>query len=147
MLDFGLAKVGPAVARASDDVTRETATTPGLVMGTVAYMSPEQGIGAPLDRRTDMFSLGVVLYEMATGRRPFKGSTDLQTIDVIRHGEPEAIARYNRDIPPNWNWIIRKCLEKQPEHRYQSAQELVVDLQALKRGTHAGRGVSGKATS
>ena len=140
VLDFGLAKVEPTVTRAADDVTREAATTPGVVMGTVAYMSPEQGIGAPLDRRTDLFSLGVVLYEMATGRRPFTGTTDLHTIDVIRHGEPEAIARYNRNIPAELERIIQKCLEKQPGHRYQSAQELMLDLQALQRVRHAGSG-------
>jgi serine/threonine protein kinase len=136
VLDFGLAKVEPTVTRAADDVTREAATTPGLVMGTVPYMSPEQGIGAQLDRRTDVFSLGVVLYEMATGRRPFNGTTDLHTIDVIRHDEPDAIARYNRNIPAELERIIQKCLEKQPDHRYQSAQELVIDLQALQRVTH-----------
>ena len=140
VLDFGLAKVEPTMTRAADDVTREAATTPGMVMGTVAYMSPEQGIGAPLDRRTDLFSLGVVLYEMATGQRPFTGATDLHTIDVIRHGEPDAIARYNRNIPAELERIIQKCLEKQPDHRYQSAQELVIDLQALQRVTHGGSG-------
>jgi predicted ATPase/serine/threonine protein kinase len=138
VLDFGLAKVEPTMTRAADDVTREAATTPGVVMGTVAYMSPEQGIGAPLDRRTDLFSLGVVLYEMATGRRPFNGTTDLHTIDMIRHGEPDAIARYNRNVPAELERIIQKCLEKQPDHRYQSAQDLVIDLQALQRVTHAG---------
>jgi non-specific serine/threonine protein kinase len=138
VLDFGLAKVEPTVTRAADDVTREAETTPGLVMGTVPYMSPEQGIGAPLDRRTDVFSLGVVLYELATGRRPFNGTTDLHTIDVIRHDEPDAIARYNRNIPAELERIIQKCLEKQPDHRYQSAEELVIDLQALQRVKHAG---------
>ena len=141
VLDFGLAKYNrTSLTRTSADATPEGVTAAGVVMGTVAYMSPEQAIGAPLDHRTDIFSLGVVLYQMTTRRLPFNGSTDLQTIDLIRHGEPEAIARHNRDVPADLERIIRKCLEKQPEQRYQSAQELVIDLQALKRMKDAGLG-------
>jgi predicted ATPase len=140
ILDFGLAKDNRAsLTCTSADATREGATTAGVVMGTVAYMSPEQAIGAPLDHRTDIFSLGVVLYQMTTRRLPFNGSTDLHTIDLIRHGEPETVARHNRDVPADLERIIRKCLEKLPERRYQSAQELVIDLQALKRIKDAGR--------
>jgi len=140
VLDFGLAKIDQPTGRhTGDDATREAVTTPGIVMGTVAYMSPEQAIGAPLDHRTDLFSLGVVLYQMATGRLPFDGATDLHTIDLIRHAQPEAVTRHNVDVPAELERIIRKCLEKLPEQRYQSAQELVIDLQALKRGTDAKR--------
>ena len=146
VLDFGLAKMDPPTAiGTADDVTREAATTPGIVMGTVAYMSPEQAIGAPLDHRTDVFSLGVVLYQMTTGRLPFKGATDLHTIELIRHAQPAAVTRYNVDAPPELDWIIRKCLEKQPGRRYQSAQELLIDLQALKHGKGAEREVLPKA--
>ncbi len=139
ILDFGLAKYDrPTLTHTTADVTRDGPTTPGMVMGTVAYMSPEQAIGAPLDHRTDIFSLGVVLYQMATRRLPFNGATDLHTIDLIRHGEPDAVARHNDNVPADLERIIRKCLEKQPAQRYQSAQELVIDLQALKRMKEAG---------
>ena len=138
VLDFGLAKHDRATPTRTDaDVTREAVTMPGIVMGTVAYMSPEQAIGAPLDHRTDVFSFGVVLYQMATGRLPFDGSTELHTIDLIRHGEPDAIARHNRNLPGDLERIIRKCLEKQPERRYQSTQELSIDLEGLRRSKDA----------
>ena len=110
-------------------------------MGTVAYMSPEQASGQHTDHRTDLFSLGVVLYLMTTGRLPFSGSTDVQTLDLIRHAEPEAMARFNYEVPAELVRIIRKCLEKEVERRYQSARELLVDLRNLKRdsGPHAVR--------
>src|SRR5439155_25876629 len=82
---------------------------------------------------------GVVLYQMATGRLPFNGATDLHTIDLITHSQPEGVTRYNRDVPAELERIIGKCLEKQREQRYQSAQELLIDLQALRRGHDAGR--------
>ena len=123
VLDFGLAKMarsddGPA----DENGTHLALTDPGIVMGTVAYMSPEQAIGAATDHRTDLFSLGVVLYQAATGRMPFAGSTNVDTIDRIRHAQPDAIARFNYAIPSDLERIIRKCLEKEPERRYQSAR-------------------------
>ena len=142
VLDFGLAKIGAQdLPAAHTDPTRLLVTTPGLVMGTVAYMSPEQASGLHTDHRTDLFSLGVVLYLMTTGRLPFSGSTDVQTLDLIRHAEPEAMARFNYEVPAELVRIIRKCLEKEVDRRYQSARELLVDLRNLKRdsGPHAVR--------
>jgi predicted ATPase len=140
VLDFGLAKIGAQDLPAEHtDPTRLPRTTPGLVMGTVAYMSPEQARGQHTDHRTDLFSIGVVLYLMTTGRLPFSGSTDVQTLDFICHAEPEAMARFNYEVPSELVRIIRKCLEKEVERRYQSARELLVDLRNLKRdsGPHA----------
>lgn len=134
VLDFGLAKL--AVTRQEgliSDMPTERLTAPGIVMGTVQYMSPEQALGKDLDQRTDIFSLGVVMYEMATGRLPFSAATAPETIDRITHGQPEAIARFNYDLPAELERIIRKCLEKDRERRYQTARELLVDLKNLKR--------------
>ena len=102
-------------------------------MGTVQYMSPEQVLGKEIDHRSDIFSLGVVLYEMATGRLPFTGGKPSQTMDRVLHGQPEAIARFNYDVPAELERIIRKCLEKDRERRYQSAREVLIDLRNLKR--------------
>jgi len=96
-------------------------------------MSPEQVLGRQCDRRTDIFSVGTVLYEMVTGRRPFSGENPTETMDRILHGQPEAIARFNYEAPAELERIVRKCLEKDPERRYQSARELLIDLKNLKR--------------
>lgn len=129
VLDFGLAKVmrpeGPAVSTL-------TQTEPGVVMGTLHYMSPEQVLGIDMDHRTDLFSLGVVLYEMAAGRLPFSGRTATETMDHILHAEPETLSRFRPNVPSELERIIRKCLDKDREHRYQSADELLVDLRDLK---------------
>ena len=134
VLDFGLAKM----ERPLVDAPTESVTEAGMVVGTLQYMSPEQVMGRDLDRRSDIFSLGVVLYEMATGRRPFAGSTGMETIDRIAHSQPEAIARFNYEAPVDLERIVRKCLEKEPERRYQSARELVVDLKNLQRDSSSG---------
>lgn len=105
-------------------------------------MSPEQALGREIDRRTDIFSLGVVLYETVTGRPPFPGTTASEIIDRIAHAQPEAIARFNYDVPAELERIIRKCLEKERERRYQSARELLVDLQNLKRDSSASAGIA-----
>ncbi|MBI4468232.1 MAG: protein kinase [Acidobacteria bacterium] len=104
-----------------------------VAMGTMQYMSPEQATGRPVDHRTDLFSLGVVMYEMVSGRRPFVGGTPEETLDSIIHAEPEAIALFDTNIPPDLDHIIRRCLKREPEARYQSAGELLVDLGVLKR--------------
>jgi len=119
-------------------------TDPGVVMGTVQYMSPEQALGREVDYRTDIFSLGVVMYEMSTGRLPFSSSSTSETIDRITHAQPEAIARFNYSVPAELERIIRKCMEKQPARRYQSARELLVDLRNLKRDSDSGVTVRGE---
>jgi len=136
ILDFGLAKiVYPEAQAVTEDVSTQpsTSTGRGVVLGTVQYMSPEQALGREVNHRTDIFSLGVMLYEMATGVKPFAGATASETIDRILHSQPEAIARLNYRVPLELERIIRKCLEKDPERRYQSAREQLIDLQNLKR--------------
>ncbi|HUP64967.1 MAG TPA: protein kinase, partial [Thermoanaerobaculia bacterium] len=137
IVDFGLAKRLDDEPIDQDSATR-LKTDPGLILGTVAYMSPEQALGRPIDHRTDLFSLGSVLYEMATGRLPFSGKSVTDTIDQIRHQQPDAVARYNYAVPPELERIIRKLLEKEPGNRYQSARELEVDLRNLRRDSSSG---------
>ncbi|HKY28324.1 MAG TPA: protein kinase [Pyrinomonadaceae bacterium] len=138
VLDFGLAKITIANTEAgASDVSTALKTSPGVILGTLAYMSPEQAFGREVDHRTDIFSLGAVLYEMATGRRPFMGQTANETIDQIAHSQPEAISRFNYAIPQELERIIRKCLEKDKERRYQTAQDLVIDLKNLQRDSMA----------
>ncbi len=129
VLDFGLAKLE---APTGGDET-QLITGAGVVMGTVAYMSPEQALGRAVDHRTDLFSLGVVLYEMAAGRLPFAGATPSETMARILGSQPESIARFNYEIPEALDRIVRKCLEKDRERRYQSARDLLVDLRNLER--------------
>src|SRR5438874_8033779 len=137
MLDFGLAKLSGVPS--GTDVTPESElatkvkTSPGIVMGTVNYMSPEQAMGRDVDHRTDLFSFGVVLYEMATGRIPFSGSSLTETIDRIAHAQPEAIARFNYNVPSELEVIIKKAMRKNRDERYQSARDLLIDLQDLER--------------
>jgi serine/threonine protein kinase len=139
VLDFGLAKVMmPDEPTLISTLASMEGTESGLVMGTVQYMSPEQAMGRDVDPRTDLFSLGVVLYEMTTGRLPFVGGTAGETIDRLIHSQPEAIARLNYDVPWELERIIKKCLEKDRDRRYQSARELLVDLKNLKRDSDSG---------
>ena len=137
LLDFGLAKFVPEQSDGSTPPDAPTVdqllSTPGAVFGTVPYMSPEQAVGREVDHRTDLFSLGVVLYEMTTGRRPFSGATASETIVQIVRDAPETISRLVREAPAELERIIRKCLEKDPERRYQTARELLVDVKNLKR--------------
>ncbi|HET9321943.1 MAG TPA: serine/threonine-protein kinase, partial [Bryobacteraceae bacterium] len=125
VLDFGLAKfeVVPASKSSSQMETRAVSNA-GALVGTVQYMSPEQALGRTVDHRTDIFSLGVVLYQMATGRTPFEGSTPSETIARILETQPEAMARFNYDLPMDMDRVVRKCLEKDRERRYQSARDL-----------------------
>jgi two-component system LytT family response regulator len=130
VLDFGLAKL-QAGQKSSEET--QLLTSAGMVIGTVEYMSPEQALGGDMDYRTDIFSLGVVLYEMATGRLPFSGSTPSETMARILQAQPDAIARFNYEVPEELERVVRKCLEKDRTRRYQSARELLVDLKNLAR--------------
>ncbi len=137
VLDFGLAKLASSLGSpetpSGSEIATRVKTSPGIVMGTVNYMSPEQAMGREVDHRTDIFSFGVVLYEMATGRLPFAGGTITETIDRIAHTQPEAIARLNYSIPPELDVIVKKALRKDREERYQTIHDLLVDLKDLKR--------------
>ena len=111
------------------------------VVGTPNYMSPEQALGQDLDHRTDIFSFGVVLYELATGQKQFDGKNFAEIIDKIVHAQPTAIGRLNYDVPHELERIALKCLQKSPDRRYQSARELMIDLQNLVRDLESGANV------
>jgi Tol biopolymer transport system component len=156
ILDFGLAKMqrpdrGAIGEIEGSEVPTRTAdeplTSPGMALGTVAYMSPEQAMGQDLDSRTDLFSLGGVLYEMATGRPAFPGSTSAAIFDAILHKVPTAPVRLNPEIPDELARAILKCLEKDKDLRYQHASELRADLKRLKRDSTSGASVTGPAAS
>jgi serine/threonine protein kinase len=146
ILDFGLAKLMPgrgtagsvdlsAMVTATD---QDMVTRPGAAVGTVAYMSPEQVRGEELDARTDLFSFGVVLYEMVTGFLPFRGDTSGLLTEAILNRVPVAPVRLNPDVPPKLEEIINKALEKERKHRFQNASDIRTDLQRLKRDTVSG---------
>ena len=138
ILDFGLAKVVTEASTGGIEDATDLKSDPAVILGTVQYMSPEQALGREVDHRSDLFSFGVILYEMATGRHPFIGKSTTETIERIAHAQPEAIARLNYNVPLELERIIRKCLEKDREWRYQSAREIVVDLKSLRRDSGSG---------
>ncbi len=156
VLDFGLAKLTAAAARTSDAdgmtaqataIGEEHLTSPGSTIGTVAYMSPEQAKGRDLDARTDLFSFGAVLYEMASGTLPFRGDTSALVFRAILDRAPIPLVRLNPELPPKLEDIIGKALEKDRNLRYQHAGDIRADLQRLKRDTETGRAVAASSGS
>ena len=157
ILDFGLAKLAPSeVAKSSPEspadaptatFDRENLTSPGATVGTVAYMSPEQARGEALDARTDLFSFGAVLYEMATGRQAFNGETTAVIFDAIFNRDPVPPSRINPEIPPELERILNRLLEKDRDLRYQGAADVRAELKRLKRDTSSGRAITVSSVS
>jgi serine/threonine protein kinase len=130
ILDFGLAKVD-LLSPTDQTATGRLPTDPGTVLGTAGYLSPEQAQGRASDARSDIFSFGALLYELATGTRAFKGDSTIDTLHQIVHAEPPAIESAMQDAPRELSWLLSKCLAKDPDERYQSTRDLVVDLKGL----------------
>ncbi len=143
VLDFGLAKQAPAeIGHEGDTMTGANPTTPGTVMGTVGYMSPEQVRGQPLDHRSDIFSFGAVLYEMASGKRAFRGESSVETMNAILKEDVPELSESGPQVSPGLDRIVRRCLEKKPERRFQSASDLAFALEALSGSSSIARAAS-----
>ena len=141
VLDFGLAKLlEEPVEHASDETIAADAgmTREGTIVGTAAYMSPEQAEGKPVDSRSDVFSLGVLLYQMITGQQPFKGDTQMSTLTAVLRDDPQPVIEIRPDLPRQLARIIRRCLEKEPDRRYESARGIRYDLQILREEMDSG---------
>ncbi|MBU1677152.1 serine/threonine protein kinase, partial [bacterium] len=134
VLDFGLAQSPePPAAHTDQTMTIDSETSrEGVVVGTAAYMSPEQAEGKPVDPRSDVFSLGVLLYEMITGRRPFAGETRLSTLTSVLRDQPRPLVDFRADLPRHLGRILRRCLEKDPGLRYETARSVLYDLEILR---------------
>jgi serine/threonine protein kinase/Tol biopolymer transport system component len=132
ILDFGLAKLVEPRRENLSELATASGTVPGMVMGTVGYMSPEQAAGKPVDFRSDQFSLGTILYELATGRRAFHRDTSAETIVAVLREEPEPIAKLNARVPAPLRWVVERCLAKDPDHRYASTRDLARELAGLR---------------
>src|SRR5262249_53588489 len=134
ILDLGLAKLihpETSLQPQTSAPTQTRGTEPGVVMGTVGYMSPEQVRGHPADQRSDIFSFGSILYEMLSGRRPFKGESAVETMSAILKEDPADLSETNRGLPGGLERLVRHCLEKRPELRFQSARDIAFDLEAM----------------
>ncbi|HJX29265.1 MAG TPA: serine/threonine-protein kinase, partial [Thermoanaerobaculia bacterium] len=131
ILDFGIARSAHAPSEEGDGTAETDLTKTGHLIGTAAYMSPEQIKGEPVDQRSDLFSLGIVLYEMATGKRPFRGKSRLSTMAAVLHATPPPPSSIATELPDRFDWIVGRCLAKEPSLRYQDAAELRLDLQDL----------------
>ena len=136
ILDFGLAKLipfegAPVSSEGLTDSRSSEGTTPGTLMGTVGYMSPEQVRLLPADSRSDIFSFGAILYEMLSGQRAFRGETPTDTMHAILRADPPELSLAQKNIPPAVTRVVRHCLEKSPDERFQSARDLAFDLQAI----------------
>ncbi len=145
ILDFGLAKLahGESPSDEGSPLPAETATRPGVVLGTAGYMSPEQASGEAVDFRSDQFTFGSILYEMATGKRAFQGKTDVDTLSAILNQEPEPIASVNPQAPAPLRWIIERCLAKEPNDRYGTTRDLARDLCAIRDHLSEATSISG----
>ncbi len=137
ILDFGLAKMLPQASESSEVATASRLTEAGVILGTVAHMSPEQALGRPVAGRSDVFSLGSLLYEMAGGKRAFSGTTTTEILNAVINHDPEPLARLRPDAPPEFVGIVEKALRKNPAERYQSMAEIAADLRHWKRRSDA----------
>ena len=147
ILDFGIAKLGePGEERAGSDIETlsHTGTSPGTMMGTVGYMSPEQVRGLPTDHRSDLFSFGAVLFEMLTGRRAFKGTTAADTLSAILREDPTEAVGHRVRLPAGLLRVVRRCLEKAPEDRFQTARDLAFALEGATTESQARRASRGR---